>query len=332
MRRDRISMHRQASARLAMDDNRRRMQTPWGDLSVSDAHVHFFSSNFLRILGSQLPQQLSTAEVTVKLGWPAVPDSPVSLAHQWVAELDRQGVRRACLIASIPGDEDSVAQAVHAVPERFFGYFFVDPTQEGVADRVHAALSQGLHGVCLLPAMHRYSVADDRVKAVLDVVQTFPKTIVFVQSGVLSVGVRKKLGLPSPFDLRYSNPVDLHPVALRYPKVRFVIPHFGAGFFREALMVCDLCPNVYLDTSSSNSWTCYMTPKPSLAHIFAQAIEICGPRRLLFGTDSSFFPRGWNHAILAQQLEALREAGAGQVEARQILSENLHEFLGVAAG
>ena len=73
-----------------------------------------------------------------------------------------------------------------------------------------------------------------------------PGTAVFVHCGVLSVGVRKKLGLPSPFDIRFGNPLDLHAVALRYPQVPIIIPHFGAGLFREALMVADLCPNVLL--------------------------------------------------------------------------------------
>src|SRR5262245_7810115 len=38
--------------------------------------------------------------------------------------------------------------------------------------------------------------------------------------------------------------LDLHAVALGYPAVPIVIPHFGAGLFREALMVADLCSNV----------------------------------------------------------------------------------------
>ena len=35
-------------------------------------------------------------------------------------------------------------------------------------------------------------------------------------------------------------------VALRYPQVPIIIPHFGAGLLREALMVADLCPNMLL--------------------------------------------------------------------------------------
>ncbi len=34
----------------------------------------------------------------------------------------------------------------------------------------------------------------------------FPGAVVYVHCGMLSVGFRRKLGLHSPFDMRYSNP------------------------------------------------------------------------------------------------------------------------------
>ena len=49
-------------------------------------------------------------------------------------------------------------------------------------------------------------------------------------------------------------PLDIQALAQRHPGARFVIPHFGAGYLREALMVASLCPNVFLDTSSTNRW------------------------------------------------------------------------------
>ena len=149
---------------------------------------------------------------------------------------------------------------------------------------------------CLFPAMHRFSMHDERVAPVLEIAASEPHRAVFVHCGVLTVGVRKKLGLASPFDMRYSNPLDLHAIALRYPKLPFIVPHFGAGYFREALMLADLCPNVYLDTSSSNSWMRY--EELDLPTVFRRALAVAGPQRLLFGTDSSFFPRGWNRGDL----------------------------------
>src|SRR5581483_1872966 len=232
------------------------MDSPWGVLPIADAHVHFFSHRFFSILAEQ--KGASVDALGPLLGWKLPAADAGELAQSWIQQLDRHGVERAALIASVPGDHESVTEAVAKFPQRFYGYMMVDPTPPQAAVQVDSALATGhMRGLCFFPAMHRYSMQDERVAPFLDKIAARPGTIAFVHCGVLSVGVRKKLGLPSQFDLRFSNPVDLHAIALRYPQVRFVIPHFGAGYFREALMLCDLCLNVYLDTSSSNSWTRY---------------------------------------------------------------------------
>jgi predicted TIM-barrel fold metal-dependent hydrolase len=269
--------------------------------AINDIHCHFFSTPFFAALGGDAA--LAT------LGWEA-PGTAGALADRWVAELDRHHVSRAALMASIPGDAASVAAAVGRHPRRLVGFFMVDPTQPDAAE--HAARSidrDGMRGLCLFPAMHRFQVQDDRSRAMFDLAASKPGTAVFVHCGVLSVGVRKKLGLPSPFDIRFGNPLDLHAVALSHPQVPIIIPHFGAGLFREALMVGDLCPNVLFDTSSSNGWIKYH-PGLTLAAVFRQALAVVGPDRLLFGSDSSFFPRGWVKDVYAQQSSALEEIGA----------------------
>ena len=88
-------------------------------------------------------------------------------------------------------------------------------------------------------------------------------------------------------------------------------------------MLCDLCPNVYLDTSSSNSWMRYEEAHLDLRNVFRRALDVVGPQRLLFGTDSSFFPRGWNASIFETQSKALYEIGVNEEAARQILHDNL---------
>jgi predicted TIM-barrel fold metal-dependent hydrolase len=127
--------------------------------------------------------------------------------------------------------------------------------------------------------------------------------------------------------MRFSNPIDLHAVAQKYPDVPIVIPHFGAGYFREALMVATLCPNVYLDTSSSNDWTRLQVPPISVRGAFRQALKVLGPQRLLFGTDSSFFPRGWQSAIFEAQAAALHELGTSSTDAQLIFADNLLRIL-----
>ena len=299
------------------------METPWGRLPVSDAHTHFFSRRFFASLAQQ--RQVSVESLESLLNWRLPPEDPVELAREWSAELDRSGIDRSVLIASIPGDYDSVTAAVAAFPQRFYAYAMVNPTGDEAPALLRTALETGrLRGLCFFPAMHRYSMHDPRASTLLDLAAAH-HALAFVHCGVLSVGVRKKLGLPSPFDMRYSNPIDLHAVAVRYPQIRFVVPHFGAGYFREALMLCDLCPNVYLDTSSSNHWMMY-EPHLDLRAVFRRALDVIGPKRLLFGTDSSFFPRGWQAGIFEAQAKALYELGVDEPAARLIFHDNLVEL------
>ena len=293
--------------------------SPWGPLEVRDAHVHFFSHRFFRALVAQKPD-LTLQQAEKQLGWHFPPPEPERLAEAWVRELDRHGVAGASLIASIPGDESSAIAAARAFPERFFAYAMVNPR-----DWSPEAFSD-VRVACLFPAMHRYSLHDDLVRPVFEWAQANGR-VVFVHCGVLRVGVRDKLGLPSPFDLRYSNPVDVHALALRYPDVPIVIPHFGAGYFREALMVADLCTNVVLDTSSSNHWMKYQESRLDLRQVFRRALDVVGPARLLFGTDSSFFPRGWHDAIFEEQARALYEIDLSAAHARAIFGQNLMRIL-----
>jgi predicted TIM-barrel fold metal-dependent hydrolase len=298
------------------------MQTPWGDFAVGDAHVHFFSRRFFAALGAQCGK--NAEEVARTTGWNLPPEDPAALARAWAEDLTSHGVARAALIASVPGDEASVDAALSACPGRFYGYFMVNPTEEGAVQRTQIALRCGLHAMCLFPSMHRYSIQDPRAAAVIQAVAENPGRVVFVHCGALTVGARKKLGLPWAFDMQFANPIDLQAVALRFPAVKFVVPHFGAGFLREALMLADLCPNVLLDTSSSNTWMRYEGLE--LKTVLRRALDVAGAQRLLFGTDSSFFPRGWNYEIYEAQTRAMLDLGISSSDARAILEENLQRL------
>ena len=294
-----------------------------------DTHVHFFSPTFFAGLAGQMPavdgQSRSTADLLARLGWDD-PESLDALADRWKAELDTQQIARAGLIASLPNDAPSVASAVARHPSRFVGFFMVDPTRDDATEYVARSLDAGLQTVCLFPAMQRFPIHDERVVRIFEQVASHrvPRAV-FVHCGVLSVGVRKKLGLSSPFDIRFGNPLDLHGVALRFPSVPIIVPHFGAGMLREALMLADLCPNVHLDTSSSNSWIKY-TPGLTLERVFESALATVGPDRLLFGTDSSFFPRGWNRDVYTRQQSALDGIGADQAVQARIFGGNFNRL------
>ncbi|HMV83274.1 MAG TPA: amidohydrolase family protein [Blastocatellia bacterium] len=309
--------------------------TPFGEIEVCDAHCHFFSHNFFQTLIGQSPSLSQDpnpiARVVELTGWVMPSPQPTNLGAVWKAELDLHAVSAAMLIASVPADEVSVATAVAASPDRFAGAFMLDPTKPDAEERTRRAFKElRLRVVCLFPAMHQYSVAEcEGARAVAALAAEYPGTAVFVHCGALSVGVRKKLGLKSPFDMRRSNPLDIYKLATEFPATNFIVPHFGAGMFRETMMLADLCPNVFIDTSSSNKWMNYEASPVDLATVFKRALTVVGHERLLFGTDSSFFPRGWQAGIFQAQVNALVEIGVSGEQAQAILGGNLRRLLGL---
>jgi predicted TIM-barrel fold metal-dependent hydrolase len=301
-------------------------------MTLNDVHCHFFSPGFLAGLAAQKGVKADdpVAHLTRLLDWEH-PGTVAALADRWVHELDRHHVSRVALIASAPGDESSVADAAARHPTRIVGFFMFDPTAPDAEARLARALAQpGLRGVCLFPAMHRYPITGDAARRAIAAVADRPGCALFVHCGVLSVGVRRKLGLPSRFEMRFGNPLDLQGIALEHPEMPIIVPHFGAGLFREALMLADVCPNVYLDTSSSNGWLRYH-PGLMLTDVYRAALQVAGPDRLVFGTDSSFFPRGWNRVVLDQQRAALEQLAVDASIAARVFGGNFDRLFPLAA-
>jgi predicted TIM-barrel fold metal-dependent hydrolase len=177
--------------------------------------------------------------------------------------------------------------------------------------------------------MHHVRVDDDRVIGIAEIAAAHPGTAVFVHCGVLSIGVRRTLGLSSRFDLRLGDPLAVAALALACPTVPIIVPHFGAGLLREALMLADTCPNVHLDTSSSNSWIRY-TPGLTLEAVFRATLSAAGPSRVIFGTDSSFFPRGWQRPVYEQQKAIVESIGTSESDAAMIFGGNFDRLFPVS--
>ena len=284
---------------------------------INDAHCHFFSSRFLELLA---PDAGGAEALAARLEWDP-PGTATDLGDRWAVELDRHEVSRAALIASIPGDAVSVAEAVAHHPHRFVGFFMHNPAAASADAALERALKElHMRAVCLFPAMHGYRLDDEAVEGVFKAAATHGAAV-FVHCGVLTVGVRQKLGLPSRFDLRLGDPLALARMAVGFPQVPVIVPHFGAGFFRESLIAADQCPTIHFDTSSSNSWIRFHSGL-TLESVFGSTIAVVGRSRLLFGTDSSFFPRGWQKGIYEQQIRAMTTAGISVDDRQQILAAN----------
>ena len=289
-------------------------------MRLCDSHCHFFSSRFLEILTKDLPGLPAddrAAAVAARLGWDA-PGSPEALADRWVTELDSSRRRRLRAHRQHPRRRGLGGDCRRQTPVALRRLLHVQSDRRGCRRTARAARSPSRscapsrsfqRCTAIGWTMRRWRRCSTRPRA--------HGAAVFVHCGVLSVGVRKKLGLPSPFDLRLGDPLAVAALAQRFPSVPVIIPHFGAGLFREALMAADQCPNIHLDTSSSNSWMKYH-PGLTLEGVFRQALTRDRTRSAaLFGTDSSFFPRGWQARSTTRSCRARRDRRRATTTARR---------------
>lgn len=301
-------------------------------MRVNDAHCHFLSARFFEALGREKAQGApapSASEVAGALAMELTADAG-ALADRWQTELESHAVSRAALIASIPGDEDSVAAAVRRHPSRFVGFFALNAAAPDAVDRARRAFGElSLRCVCLFPAMHRYSLDDERVARIFEAAEAHGGAV-FAHCGFLSIEMRSRFGLKGAYDFRKGDPLALATMAAAFPRVPVIIPHFGGGFLREALMAAEACPNIMFDTSSSNSWIRFL-PGVTLVEVFRRALAVAGPERLLFGTDSSYFPRGWRQVIYGAQRAVLDELGTEPEVSQRLFAGNFDRIFPPAA-
>jgi len=301
-------------------------------MSIFDSHLHFFSRDFFTAMVRQKDPAANVDQVLDDLAQRAKIELPPSdvLAHlkRWLSELDRHGVERALVFASLPEEAAAVAEAVKNSTGRFVGFCMVNPKRDGAVHRVHKlAHNCGYRGVMLFPALHHYHLFDTSLLPFFEAIAEC-RMNVLAHFGILQVKLRDALGLPRIYDSRFANPLDLQAVANRFPQIKFILPHFGCGFFRETLILGLQCENVYVDTSSSNNWIITQAHPLTLAEVFQKTRAVFSVERILFGTDSGIFPRGWRKDILEEQKQAMAKAGFSAAEMEMVLGGNAGRIFG----
>ena len=298
-----------------------------------DFHSHFFSRAFFEALASLSPLPGSVDDRIRHVANVAGIDAPSAQTTEhldrWLKELDKFGVGHLVTFASIADEAATVAEAVRGSGGRLTGFVAIDPTHPEAPERLESELSEGgFRGAVFFPALHHFETDGAEFDAALAVLDEHD-AIAVVHCGLLRIALRDHFGLPTASNLTLANPVRLSAAAAAHPRTRFVIPHFGGGFFREALLLGAQCPNVYVDTSSSNNWVDTQPQRLTLVDLFERALAAFGPERILFGTDSSVFPRGWRRDILLAQREALGAIGVNTLDRDRIFGGNAARLLGL---
>ncbi|MHA2024549.1 MAG: amidohydrolase family protein [Candidatus Thorarchaeota archaeon] len=265
---------------------------------VIDSHAHFFTfATIKRWLDSGASLERMQNRVSFQTDMPelTIPDESWDPGQLWADELDRYGITA---IGMMIGDEvwDEFNEARKRFPGRFLGYANINPAEEQAVDMVKRAGKDGFQGIKLYPSSWDFHAYDERVYPIYEEARK-QNLLVILHFGI-TIGTQA--------NLRYGNPLDIQKPALDFPELNFMIAHFGAGFFREVLMLMYQTHNVVMDTSGSNMWRNYLDVDLSITKIFERALTAGASCRVVFGTDSSFFPRGFRYNILEEQYNAVQ--------------------------
>jgi predicted TIM-barrel fold metal-dependent hydrolase len=243
---------------------------------------------------------------------------PEKIARDWAEELDRHGVDKAVFVSLYP-EEDELTEVVRADSRRYYAFATVDPRDPNAPQLLRRRVEdEGYVGLKLYPPTMGFLPSDRAF---------YP---VYEECRSLGIPVLFHLGITLQYesDLRYANPVELHPVLKDFPEIPFIIAHFGAGYFREVLFLAYHVNNLYVDTSGKNVWIDYLPYRISLSDVFERSLKFFGPERIIFGTDSRMLSRGYRRMVLDQQLAILRGLELGKEEISLIMGANFMRLIG----
>lgn len=202
-------------------------------------------------------------------------------------EMDGAGLDFGVLIQSndAPNTRDGLAEARETVAGshgRLRLVSTVDPTSENPSVSEMVALWEGvpeLSGIKLYPGYHPFYPHDRRLDPVYEYARR-RKIPILIHTG----DTMDQQGL-----IKYSRPVEIDEVAVRFRDVPIVLCHFGNPWVDEAAEVVYKNPNTYADTSG-------LLAHPSYP-LFPQMIDLCRKRvqegilmvgsasRILYGSD-----------------------------------------------
>ena len=251
------------------------------------------------------------------------PASSEVQAERWVQELDKYGIER---IGFVTGrDNDELARVVQMHPDRFVGFAHHDITLPNAASELErAARTLGLRGLKQLGPAMPMAINDPSLYPVWEVCERLglPVLIHFGMLGAAG-GVSYHVNM---------SPAILEPVARDFPTVDFIVPHFGIQHVTDLLFLCWSCPNVHVDSSGSNQWVRWMPYKLTLDDLFQRFYETIGAERILFGSDSSWFPRGFALRYLQDQIRICRFMNMSHEELQLIFGGNAARLFNLPLG
>lgn len=304
-------------------------------MSIVDFHVHFavagekLMPSYKDKYGEEKWQKIQSMNEEQRARWRQAwrfpkPEPELEDWHDtaklWLQEMDQHDISHMCFVTC--GGNETAAQVQKLAPDRFVCFAHHDIAAPDAAEQLEYAVTElGLRGYKQLGPALSIALDDPALEPVWKVAEKH-RIPVLIHFGILG-------GAGGTVKHVNRSPMILHDVAKAHPDIPFVVPHFGCGEVQDTLFLCWACPNVHIDTSGSNQWTRWMPYPLTVKDLFRKYYETIGPKRILFGTDSEWFPRGFVHQYFDAQMRDCVEIGMKNEDIDLIFSGNAKRLLGI---
>jgi uncharacterized protein len=306
------------------------------DFKIIDSHMHFqvkdydivsVKKDYIEKYGAQKYNKLEEKNKYQSILWrkawgfpdpePAG-DNVKETAKRWIGEMDKYNLERLVFVTG--GGNQILSQIINLYPDKFIGYAHHNPFSKNADKELeHAVKNLNLKGYKILAPDLKGKLDDPSLNSLWDVAEKY-QLPVLIHFGIMGAAG----GIADSYNI---NPMVIHDVARTHPDIPFIIPHFGCGHPEQLLQLAWVCPNVYVDTTGSNQWTRWMPYPLTVKDLFKKFYETVGPERIIFGTDSEWFPRGFVKRYLDDQLRDCYELGMKEEEIKCIFRDNIAGLL-----
>ncbi len=158
-------------------------------------------------------------------------------------------------------------------PEKLIGFCSVDPLDSDAVEQLDDAIQNlKLKGLKMGPIYQNVAPYDPRFLAIMQRASDLRIPVLIHQGTTFCANV----------SLEISNPVQLQPLALQFPKLKVVIAHMGHPWINETLVLIRKNRNMFADISALyyRPWQFY--------NALVAAMEYGVLDRLLLGSDYPF--------------------------------------------
>jgi len=232
-----------------------------------------------------------------------------------VADLNNLGVELGVITGrdcettyGFPANNNSVLEFCRAYPEKFVGFWGIDPHKkmDAVREIERVVADYGMKGIAIDPYLAHIPASEARF---------YP---LYAKCCELNIPVFITMAPPPQVPgaiLEYADPRDVDKVARDFPELTIIMSHGGYPFVNEAIYTCLRNANVYMDISEYE--------RAPMVDVYVRAMNDLIPDKVLFASAHPFVE-------LADALDAYKHFDLSEEARRKVMYENARRVLGLS--